>query len=285
MKNPYRAWIGKVARLAGEGKQLPLGGLPDAPRPEKKEGASRVLLFSPHPDDECITGALALRLQRERGADVVNVAVTQGSNKDRQTERWDEMEAACKFLGFDVLPTVPNGLEQINPRAREADPKRWAEAVQVIAYILINERPRMICCPHAADWNATHIGTHLLVIDALASLGPEVDVLVAETEFWAPMFEPNMMVESTPEDVADLVAAVSFHAGEVQRNPYHLTLPAWMQDNVRRGGELVGGQGAAAPDFPFATLYRLRRWAKGGWQPVLDTGRIVTRSDSLEWLA
>jgi hypothetical protein len=46
-----------------------------------------------------------------------------------------------------------------------------------------------------------------------------------------------------------------------------------MQDNVRRGGEVVGGQGGAAPDFGFATLYRLRRWADGRVQPVLDAGR------------
>ena len=57
-----------------------------------------------------------------------------------------------------------------------------------------------------------------------------------------------------------MMAALSFHVGEVQRNPYHLLVPAWMQDNVRRGGELVGGQGGAAPDFTFATLYRLREW-------------------------
>ena len=61
-----------------------------------------------------------------------------------------------------------------------------------------------------------------------------------------------------------MMAALSCHVGEVQRNPYHLLVPAWMQDNVRRGGELVGGQGGAAPDFTFATLYRLRRWVDGG---------------------
>ena len=46
-----------------------------------------------------------------------------------------------------------------------------------------------------------------------------------------------------------------------------------MQDNVRRGGELVGGQGGAAPDFTFATLYRLRRWVEGGFQKVYEGGR------------
>ena len=41
---------------------------------------------------------------------------------------------------------------------------------------------------------------------------------------------------------------------EVRRNPYHLRMPAWMMDNVRRGAELVGGQGSPAPDFCFCDL-------------------------------
>jgi hypothetical protein len=61
--------------------------------------------------------------------------------------------------------------------------------------------------------------------------------------------------------------------GEVRRNPYHLLLPAWMQDNVRRGGELVGGQGQAAPDFVFATLYQLRRWREGKLQSFYSGGK------------
>ena len=79
-------------------------------------------------------------------------------------------------------------------------------------------------------------------------------------EFWGAMTSPNLMVEVSAPDLADLITALTFHVGEVRRNPYHLTLPAWMVDNVRRGGEVVGGQGGAAPDFTFATLYRQRRW-------------------------
>ena len=58
------------------------------------------------------------------------------------------------------------------------------------------------------------------------------------------------------------------HVGEVRRNPYHLTLPAWMMDNVRRGGEWVGGQGQAAPEFLFGTLYRLRKWIGDHFEEV-----------------
>jgi hypothetical protein len=88
------------------------------------------------------------------------------------------------------------------------------------------------------------------------------------------------MVELTPQHLANLITALTFHVGEVQRNPYHLTLPAWMIDNVRRGTELVGGQGGASPDFTFATLYRLRRWAEGAFHPVLNRGRFLPAAES-----
>jgi len=127
--------------------------------------------------------------------------------------------------------------------------------------------------PHDADWNSSHIGTHYLVADALALQPGAFTCTVAETEFWGAMATPNLTVESSPQDLGDLMAALSFHVGEVRRNPYHLLVPAWMQDNVRRGGELVGGQGGAAPDFTFATLYRLRRWADGGLRQVYEGGR------------
>jgi hypothetical protein len=81
------------------------------------------------------------------------------------------------------------------------------------------------------------------------------------------------MVESSVDDVAGMITALSFHVEEVRRNPYHLLLAPWMQDNVRRGGELVGGQGGAAPDFVFCTLYRLRRWAGGQLQTTYTGGR------------
>ena len=63
--------------------------------------------------------------------------------------------------------------------------------------------------------------------------------------------------------------------GEVQRNPYHLTLPAWMMDNVRRGGEWVGGQGQAAPEFLYGTLYRVRRWTGGRFEDLALTSRVI----------
>jgi LmbE family N-acetylglucosaminyl deacetylase len=258
--NPYLEYVTTLDRLVRDGKRFPLGGFPRAERPEPRPDAPRALIFSPHPDDECIIGGLALRLQREAGVRVINVAVTQGSNKARQSARWDELVAACDYLGFELLQTAAGGLEKISVRTRTENPAQWQPSVEIAAGILGEQQAAIIFFPHDADWNSTHVGTHHLLMDALALQPASFDCLIVETEFWGAMATPNLMVESSARDVAEMMTALSFHVGEVQRNPYHLLVPPWMQDNVRRGGELVGGQGGAAPDFVFCTLYRLRRW-------------------------
>jgi LmbE family N-acetylglucosaminyl deacetylase len=272
---PYHRFVSEFARLVREGKNLRLGGFPPAPRPAVAADAPRALIFSPHPDDECIIGGLALRLQREAGMRVVNVAVTQGSNKARQAERWIELTAACEYLGFELLETARGGLERVNAKTRTKDPAHWLAAVEIIAAIVAQQQPAVIFFPHDADWNSTHVGTHYLLLDALALQPAAFSCHVVETEFWGAMATPNLMVESSERDLGDMMAALSFHVGEVRRNPYHLLVPAWMQDNVRRGGELVGGQGGAAPDFAFCTLYRLRRWGQGRLELTYEGGRSV----------
>ncbi len=271
----YDDYVRQFAELARAARELPLGTTPDYPRPAPRAGAPVALIFSPHPDDEVIIGGWALRLLRERQWRVVNIAVTHGSNKARQAARWAELSACCRCIGFDLETTTPNGLEGVNPKTRASDPARWRDMVAVVARILAAHQPRAIFYPHETDFNSTHIGTHYLVADALATLPASFRCAAIETEFWAQMPQPNMLVASPPEDVGALVGALTHHVGEVQRNPYHLTLPAWMMDNVRRGGEVVGGQGQAAPDFLFGTIYRLRRWAGGRYEDVTPAVRIV----------
>jgi LmbE family N-acetylglucosaminyl deacetylase len=277
--NPYEQYVKTLADLSTAARQFPLGGFPDYPRPAVRADAPVALIFSPHPDDEVIIGGWALRLLRQKAWRVVNVAVTHGSNRQRQAGRWAELAACCKCIGFDLVTTVPSGLEGVNGKVRAEEPQRWREMVSSIARTLGEFRPRAIFYPHERDWNSTHIGTHFLVTDALAVQPPSFRCAAIETEFWAQMPVPNVLVESAPEDLAALVTALTWHVGEVQRNPYHLTLPAWMMDNVRRGGEWVGGQGQAAPDFHFGTLYRLRGWANGRFDDVRVPRGFVPASD------
>lgn len=278
--NPYRSYVARLAQLIAEGQALPLGALPPRPKPEIPPHAPVGLVFSPHPDDECVVGALPLRLLRQNSMRLVNIAVTLGSRPERRAPRHEELKNACHYIGFELELLAPDGLEKIHPAARTDDPAHWNRCVQIIAGLLARRRPRLIFFPHQADWHPTHIGTHFLVMDALKAQPAEFETLLIETEFWRPMAAPNLMVELSLDDAADLLAALSFHVGEVRRNPYHLRLPAWWLDNVRRGAELVGGPGAVAPDFLFATLYRARRWRNKQVQECFTGGQSIGASDS-----
>jgi LmbE family N-acetylglucosaminyl deacetylase len=276
--NPYQKFVSAFAQLATDGKSLPLGGITPPEKKQLSPDAPVAMIFSPHPDDECIIGGLALRLMREAGMRVVNVAVTLGSNQERRAARLAELKNACDWIGFELEET---GLEKIDPKTREAEPQFWQDtAVMTTGKILYRKyRPKVIFFPHQLDWNTTHIGTHLLIMDALKSLPADFKTTLIETEFWGQMQSPNLMAELSAADVSDLIAALSFHVGEVQRNPYHLRLPAWLQDNVRRGSELVGGKGTAAPDFGFATLYRAQKWENGGVKEMFRGGKQLGAKD------
>ncbi len=265
--NPYLNFVQQGEVNFKSAGKLPLGGFESCVAQKVPSADAPIaLLFSPHPDDECITGLLPLRLMREAGMQIIDVPVTYGSNLERQAGRAEELKNACAFLGWDIYPR--NGFQAL-------------EKFDVVG-ILKTIRPRIVFMPHSMDWNSRHISTHFLVMDALKEMPQDFSCTVIETEFWGAMETPNLMVEAGAETLADLIAALSFHVKEVQRNPYHLSLPAWMQDNVRRGGELVGGQGGAAPDFTFATLYRVSCWGNGHFFQTLEKGRMLSTHDNLK---
>src|SRR5580698_4386950 len=123
--NPYRQFVDSFVGLYSSGKSLPLGDIPRSEKTELPANAPVALIFSPHPDDECIIGGLPLRWAREAGMRIINVAVTLGSNKERQQPRLQELKNACDWIGFELQQTAANGLEKITFQARAADPSSW----------------------------------------------------------------------------------------------------------------------------------------------------------------
>lgn len=288
------AFVKRVSAAVESGASIPLGPTPEPlipPALSRPAPATpvKVVYCAPHPDDESLGGALAVRLEREAGASVTNVAITLGSKAGEKPRRLRELESACRALNFKlVVPLGPSGFDQVYARTREGDPHVWARKVDALREIFDSERPDMVFAPHAEDFNTTHIGTHYLAADALGAhlersgRGP---VFFIECEFWHQLFQPNLMVGVSQETVAYELVAILEHGDEMRRNPYHLLHACRMLDNIRRGSEVVGGQGAAAQRFPFAELYRVR-FMKG--REIVDAspgGRILAPAEpvSIEW--
>ncbi len=224
-----------------------------SPLVKKDSAPLTVMVLSPHPDDECIVGSLALRLQKENNAHIVNVAVTLGSDKNRQKARLKELENACELLEMELI-------------VLEED---WAKKRKELKSLIQKYQPQIILAPHIKDHHPTHIKTGQLLKKVVDS---KTNFLVVWTEFWGQLEKPNALIE-VPEEILGLqMEALAKHVGEVERNPYHLRLPAWMMDNVRRGSELVSGKGTPAPGFPFGVLYQIQSVKKGKFKNLkLDT--------------
>jgi LmbE family N-acetylglucosaminyl deacetylase len=261
------AWIAALSCGAEPGVPATAGAVATPVR----AAAPCCLVFSPHPDDEALSGGLALRLRQRHGWRVVNVALTLGSRLDRRAARWAEAQASCDYLGFELLSPlgVPGrALERIRPEAAAAEPAHWAHAAGCAAALLRALAPRVVLAPHAGDGHPAHIGTHGLVRDALAACGDALDVHLLWSEYWMPQPGPRLMLGLAAGEVAQLMTATALHAGEVARHPYHLSLPALLIDSARRGAELIGGLGGTPAGVAMAALYGWERW-RGGFAEAM----------------
>lgn len=247
---------------------------PASARPAVGAAAPVCVVLSPHPDDEVLQGGLALRLARERGWRVVNLAVTLGSNKARQLARAGELERACAALGFDSRVLGGGGLQPVSLVARQTDVAHWANSVKLLARELSELRPALVLCPHDGDAQPAHAGTHALLVDALVALGSGFRCLLAWHEYWSTMAQPNLLVQLSADHAGMLVNALMHHRGEIARNPYHLSLPAWLHDNVRRAGERVAGAGMSVPDWTFGVPCDIQQWGGRLARPVWSGGRL-----------
>ena len=271
----------RLSTLVRDGRALTTP-VPAPQYPPRAPNAPIVALLSPHPDDECIVGGLALRLGLESGWRVVNIAITQGSDPTRQLARGEELRNACHYLGFECENFGERGLTRVFQDARDRGGDVWQANVDALAEKLSRLRPALLLAPHAHDGQGTHIGTYWLMLDALAQLTKDYAPLIALTEYWSTMETPNLMVEISLSQLAHLVSGLLHHTGEIARNPYHASLPLWMMEAVRRGSERVGRPGGTVVEYDFATLYTLLRWRDGALERAWSGGRFVSATDHPE---
>lgn len=267
----YIDFVRGYTELLNAAKNIPLGTYSPVTWPHIDPELPTAVIFSPHPDDEILAGApLALRFRKE-GCRVINVAMTLGRVHQRERRR-AELEGACKHIGFELASFGTWGFESVSELLRGRP--EWGAHVKSISRFLQDEFPRVIIVHHARDWHPDHQGTALMVRDAIADA--RWTGFLFEAEYWREMEGPNMMLEVDPVDLSLMLEALSFHKGELERNPYHLRWPALLSNNVRRS-EIILGRGTAAPAFDFATLYRRNFCSFGAIDPVILASPVWTK--------
>lgn len=285
MTDPFVDYVAGFEDLLRRGAVLSAADLQPLALPVPPVDAPVCLVFSPHPDDEAISGALPWRLRSEDGWRVVNVAVTLGSRQERRRARWDELTRCCAQLGFELVSvtgTPGRAFERVRPWADEDDRAQRDAQVDRVAELIAHYRPQVVVCPHAMDGHPAHIGTHDLVRAAVRQLSPDWRLHLLYSEYWNTQLQPALMLALGRAHVARLMAALCLHEGELARNPYHLSLPSFFIDAARRGSERVGAAGGPAAGIAFAALYGWSCWQDGALVPMpAQTASLVAATASL----
>ncbi len=204
-----------------------------------------LLLVAPHPDDECLMAGFALRAMEEWGTRVIVLPYSYGSKVDRRQERQGELKRAVASLGFEWIdPLQPPSLEVLSP----------GDLARVLAECV----PDAVLFPHSGDGHPTHIRCSRQVSEVVTlwANASRKRVHLFESAYWQDLTEPNLMVDLTPDHVIRMGSALLEHRGEIERNPYHLSLPAHLIDSRRKGVERVSGMGSRAGTGLFAQLLR-----------------------------
>jgi hypothetical protein len=195
----------------------------------------KVFLVSPHPDDEAINGALALRLKHELGCEIFNVPFSLGSNEARKNERLNELTKACHELGFELTKPLTPGLEK-----------------NELKELVLKHSPSIVITSHPHDGHKTHEKCSEVVLGVLGELNFKGSVVFHE--YWFPQKNPNLLIEIPENDVVKMIKALLHHEGEIIRNPYHLRLPHSLIENSRRGSEIILGVQKESSNFLFSSI-------------------------------
>jgi len=86
MSLPFDRFVADILAAQQRARRVAAPARTAVRAPKPRRDAPTALVLSPHPDDECIIGGLALRL-REEGWRVVNITVTLGSRVERRAPR------------------------------------------------------------------------------------------------------------------------------------------------------------------------------------------------------
>jgi LmbE family N-acetylglucosaminyl deacetylase len=217
----------------------------------------KIIIFSPHPDDDAIGMGGAIIELVKRANKVLCVYLTSGvsarnavkgdtSVEEKEKIRRTEAEQASKILGMNIrFLNIPyfHGLTVKN------------EHIEEIIKLLEKENPDVVFVPHQHERHPTHKASTSIVIRALKRCD-----LTNLNEIWfyeivTPIRTPNTIITFGEEVMDKKLEAIRAHDSQIERRRYDIgikglnTFRGILKDNilgVRYGGlsnrEIIYGE-------------------------------------------
>lgn len=171
----------------------------------------RVLVLSPHPDDDILGCGGTLRIYHQMGADITAVYMTDGrkggSGRYDEDElvliRKDEARKAAAILGIDRL---------IFLNSRDTEISCTHKTVKELSDILEDIKPDVIFLPFLLDNHRDHLATNAIFVEASKNLYKEI--MCCGYEVWTPITTANCIVDIT-ETISIKMAALGEHKSQM----------------------------------------------------------------------
>lgn len=251
-----------------------------------------VVHVAPHADDESIGAPATLMALRDAGWHVVNVTCSLGGPEERDRRR-AEVQAACAQAGFAL-----EVLEHLGAPLRGPDVAEVQLVLEhAVADVLHRHRPPIVVAPSPHDGHGGHevVGrAALAACTRAAAAGTEVPRLWL-WGLWADLPLPTVLVPFGEERLAEILAALECHAGELARNDYRRVVAGRAAAVASLGPERVFGFGSTGAAEPYAEVLcevvrRGPRWHLGrprqldAGNPVGEAHEDATGPDVTDWL-
>lgn len=230
-------------------------------------GRQRILVFSPHPDDEVIGCAGLISRVKDAGGEVYVNFVTLGDTQDRTDrglstadERISEIQAVARLLGFDKWDVTLLG-DRYHLRL---DAMAQHDLIAVLerdsTLSLQAVEPTVVLLPSPLSYNQDHRAVAEAAITALRPVGPaghapvEVVAIFEEVaDQWTAQADvaPNLFVELEQRHLDAKLDAMRAYASQVRPHPHTRSVEALRTMAVVRG---------AHSGLAYAEAFRCMRW-------------------------
>lgn len=221
----------------------------------------KLLVVTPHPDDEVLGCAGLIKRIKDEGGKVYIVFITIGNTKEyskagnsTMKERMREIEEVAKFLKYDDYRIVFPG-DQFHLKLDQLPQKDLMSEIEDGSRVSLNKiKPTIVALPHLTDYNQDHRSVTNAV---LASTRPAPNNLkplqrtvlgfesVPTADWWHTPHDINFFIPLSDSDLEVKLSALKIYRSQL-RSGYHPRSILSMKNLAYFRGMQIGEKAAEA---------------------------------------